>query len=123
MGKLEPKWCSLSVAGSFHKLVKRQGKISDVPAEHTPKSHLLLPSPCATLGMHVVASMCPYTDLEEGELSVHIVSSQHGARRVVVLAQPLAWVCPQPQKPISAGERQHVAAAIASSAGAIETGV
>ena len=62
----------------------KQGKISDVPAEHTPKSHLLLPSPCATLGMHVVASICPYTDLEEGELSVHSFLIPNTARVVLL---------------------------------------
>ena len=41
-----------------------------MPAERTPKGHLVTPSPCANLGMHVVASMCPYTDLEGGKLSV-----------------------------------------------------
>jgi hypothetical protein len=48
----------------------KQGKIGDVPAEHAPKGHSVTPSPCAALGMHVVTSMCPYTDLEGGKLSV-----------------------------------------------------
>ena len=45
-----------------------------MPAEHAPRGHSVTPSPCAALGMHVVTSMCPYTDLEGGKLSVQTLT-------------------------------------------------